>query len=385
MNESSVSGSSVYRGGRGMRWRIPSGARPALLVAGVASALLLGACRGEGRPNVEVIGGASASVSGADDPALNANSGARYSLSSQQDAALQAALDVRDLRLVINLAIDGRPVDWARVQSIYVEGKNQRRADGTVRSLAALATEPMPGAFPQGTSSTFDVMIRDALTGTGSAQGLSDHARREIVDRGALGILYGHSLTQLEAARGREASKAPDANTALDAAWAFAAGAPDSDGFRAYALMRLGEEREADFRLKGRLVEPLEAAFISAQEALARSDTAAFDRATSEARGLLNALFYLSTLRPALPLAGEPDAGDRQVLLAEGRASFAALQGRVRASAQASAAAVDEVYGRPATESFPPSLAASVYEAMNRAEVLRDLGIPAAVQVKSAQ
>ena len=360
-----------------------------LLGAVVASTLVVAGCRGEQRPNVEILGGASASVSGADDPALNANSGARYTLTTQQDAALQAALDVRDLRLIINLAIDGRPVEWDRATALYTQGKNQRRPDNSIRSLASLAVEPMPAAFPNaatvyGRDRFLDAMIRDGLAGTGRAQGLNDNARREIVDRGVQAVLYGRARQLLAQAQTRAAAKAPDAAAALDEAWATIAGAPDADGVRAYALLRTATEREADFKLNGRLVQPLEEAFIAAGAAIKQGDATAFAKAEADARGLLNAAIYLSSLRPARPLQNENDAPDRQVLLAEGWGAFQAIRAQVAAAAPNSAAAVEAAYARPAEQAFPSTEVARVYEALNDAAVLRALNIPAALQVRTA-
>lgn len=361
------------------------------LVAGavIASAVALAGCQGERRPNVEVLGGASVSVSGADDPALNANSGARYTQTTQQDLALQAALDVRDLRILVNPAIDGRPVDWARVTAIYTEGKNQRRADNTVRSLASLAASPMPAAFPNavpvyGREGFLDATIREALAGTGRAQGLDDNARRAIVDAGVQAILYGQTLERLAAARTRAVAQDATAAAALDEAWAFAAGAPDSDGAHAYALIRTASDREADFKLTGRIAKPLEEAFIAALGAIQKGDAAAAERAIVEARGLLNATMVLSTLRPAAPLQRASDAADRRVLLAEGRAAFMAVRAQVAAVSAGAASAVEAAYGRPAEQPFPADEVTRVYAALNEPAVVSALAVPAGLQVKTA-
>ncbi|MGE3857460.1 MAG: hypothetical protein AB7G21_10950 [Dehalococcoidia bacterium] len=365
------------------------GARWLLGGLAVASVLALAGCRGENRPNVEIIGGASASVSGADDPALNANSGARYTMTTQQDLALQASLDLRDLRIIINPALDGRPVEWERATALYAQGKNQRRADGTIRPLASLAAEPMPAAFPDaarvyGREGFLDAMIREGLSGTGRAQGLGDNARREIVDRGVQAVLYGQTLQQLALAQSRAATKDAGAAAALDAAWAFAAGAPDSEGARAYALIRTASEREADFKLTGRIAKPLEERFIAAREAIERGDGAAAERAIAEVRGTLNAVAVLSTLRPARPLSQETDAADRRVLLEEGRSAFAAIRAQVAAASADAAQAVEAAYDRPADQAFPPDQVSRVYAALNDPAVVRALAIPPALQVKTA-
>jgi len=372
-----------------MRRMHRAGVRRLLAGVAVASAVVLAGCQGESRPNVEIIGGASASVSGADDPALNANSGARYTLTTQQDLALQAGLDVRDLRIIINPALDGRPVEWERATALYAQGKNQRRADSTLRPLAALAVEAMPAAFPDaarvyGREGFLDAMIREGLSGTGRAQGLSDNARREIVDRGVQAVLYGQAMQQLALAQSRAAAKDATAAAALDQAWAFAAGAPDSDGFRAYALIRKATEREADFKLTGRIAQPLEERFIAALEAIQRGDTAAAERTIVEVRGTLNAVAVLSTLRPARPLQLEDDAADRGVLLVEGRTAFAAIRAQVTAASADAAKAIEAAYDRPADQPFPADEVTRVYAALNNPAVVQALAIPPALQAKTA-
>ena len=110
-----------------MVMRTTSRRTTSIVLALAAGAMLVAGCRGESRPNVEILGGASASISGADDPALNAAGRPRYRTSSQQDMALQMSLDLRDLRSIINLGIDGRPVEWGRARALYEQGKNQKR------------------------------------------------------------------------------------------------------------------------------------------------------------------------------------------------------------------------------------------------------------------
>lgn len=363
-------------------------ARRWIASAAIASAVVLSGCQGERRPNVEILGGASASVSGADDPALNANSGARYTLTTQQDLALQAALDVRDLRILINPALDGRPVDWARVTAIYAEGKNQRRPDNTVRSLASLATSPMPAAFPNvaqvyGREGFLDATIREALAGTGRAQGLDDNARRAIVDAGVQAILYGQTLERLAQARTRVVAKDATAAAALDEAWAFAAGAPDSDGARAYALIRTATDREVDFKLAGRIAKPIEESFIAALGAVQKGDAAAAERAIGEARGMLNATMVLSTLRPARPLQQASAVADRRVLLVEGRSAFQAIRAQVAAASAGAATSIEAAYGRNPDQAFPGDEVTRVYAALNEPSVVNALGIPAGLQVKT--
>jgi hypothetical protein len=375
---------AVTRTTRGLR-------RPTspLWLALAAGALLLSGCRGESRPNVTILGGSSASVSGADDPSLNAASAPRYRTSTQQDLALQAALDLRDLRSVINPAIDGRPVDWERARAIYERGKNQARPDGSLRSLASLADDEAQAAFPNGAAvygraGFLDGIIRDGLNGTGRAQGLSDDARRAIVDRGVQVVLYARGMRGLAVTKTKVEAKAPDAAASLDETWAMIAGAPDSEGLRSHGLLRTASDRETDFKITGRLAQPLEDAFIAGLASVQKGDAAAFTRQANDAVGLLNATFALTALRAAQRAEAATTAEARAVQLADGWASFQAIRAAVAAAREGAASPVEAALTRAAAEAFPASETATVTQALNDPAVRRALNIPDAIPLTAS-
>lgn len=372
-------------------------------VVALATALLSAACSGDGedRPQVDVIGGdktGSASVSvSASGPgpsggtATTPASGNRYATVSNVDVYFQMALDRRDILAALQPG-EGKPADWAKAREIYEKGKNQLRADGTARPLVSIPSDSVHAIFPNGAAvygrpDFINALIRDGLNGTGRAQGLPDDARRQVVDKGIQMLMYGKSLQELAAARTRVEQKNLDNNTgaphAVDEAWAAAAGSPDNNGNRPYALLQTARGREGNFKLEGKIAEPLEAAFVAALVASQKGDLAAFDKAHGEIKGLMNTIFYLASLRYVKSLEGATTETQRQVPLVEGWTFFQTIRPLVAQASANAAKAVEDAYNRPANAAFPVSVTTAVYQALNEPAVLQALGIPAALQVKT--
>ncbi|MGH2601796.1 MAG: hypothetical protein ACRDJ9_20730, partial [Dehalococcoidia bacterium] len=222
---------------------------------------------------------------------------------------------------------------------------------------------------------------------TGRAQGLSDDARRQIVDKGLQMILYGKALQELEAAKTRvqqgNTDNATGAPHAVDEAWAAIAGAPDPNGARAYGLLATASGREGNFGLTGQLRDPLEAAFVAMLTAAQNGDTAAFDSAYTEVKGYLNAIFYLGTLRYAKVLEGDTTEAQRQTHLAEGWTFFQTIRAAVAGASPSAAQTVESAYTRSPSQPFPASATEQVYAAMNEPAVIQALGIPASLVVRT--
>ena len=378
------------------------------------AALVLAACKGEDRPEVDVIGGngsASVSVSasgagpesaGGATPTASRTAAAgaggttpasgAYNPVSNVDSYFQMGLDLRDMRAVMASAAQGGSVDWAAVTAIYGNGKNQVAANGTTRSLASIPNDSVQAVFPNGSSvygrSNFiDLLIRDGLAGTRRAQGLPDDARRQIVDKGVQILMYGKALQELESAKTRVAAKNLDNATgaphAVDEAWGAIAGAADDKGERPYGLLATATGREGNFKLEGKLRAPLESAFVAALAASQKGDAAAFDKAHADIKGYLNATFYLGVLRYGRPLEGDTTEAQRQGHLAEGWAFWQTIRAAVAGASSSAAQVVEAAYTRPAAQAFPASETTRIYAALNEPAVLRALGVPAALQVKS--
>ena len=336
----------------------------------------------------------SVSASGADvaGPQPTQVPGSVYNVVSNVDVYFAIGLDMRDMRALLSAAAEGRQVDWAAVTALYEQGKNQRRADGTVRSLSALADSAVHGVFPNGASvygsPTFiDRMIRDGIAGTGRAAGLSENARRNIVDKGILMLAYGKAIQEMEAAKTRIADGNLDNNTgaphAVDEAYATVAGALDGSGIRSYSIFGTAVAREINFNLAGKVRNPMEAALTDALEAAQAGDAAAFDRAYASFEGYMNTAFYLSVLRYAKAVEIQTSAGAREGGLAEGWSYWQTIRATVAEASPAAAKTVEDAFAQSADREWPASLTTSIYAALNEPAVLTALGIPADVQVKT--
>ncbi|MGD9892327.1 MAG: hypothetical protein AB7R89_19625 [Dehalococcoidia bacterium] len=353
----------------------------------VAAVLLVAACGdGEDRPNVDVIGGSgsgSASVSG-EEPAVTL--GTTFVPATNQDINLAMGLDLRDIRAAMAPAARDEPADWAEAQAIYENGKNQIRADGTPRSLASIADAGVHAAFPNGAAvygrpDFIDGLIRDGLSGTGRASGMSDNARRQLVDKGIQMLMYSKAVQQIDLARSRVAAGAADAMAAIDEAWAVVVGAADPNGNRNNALLATAAAREEDFMLLGKLAGRIESTFVDAARDIEQGDTREFNESAEALKGRINGIFYLGTLRYATLLERDATAGNREMHLAEGWASFQAIRATVAAASPDAAQTIEAAFTRPASEAFPASLTKQVYDALNQPDVRRALGIQSELQV----
>ncbi len=365
------------------------------------TAAFLTACSGEDRPEVDIIvdgeggGSGSVSVSGADGPGIiptRIPGSATYQPVSNVDIYFAMGADLRDIRAVMQPATQGLPVDWAAAAAIYEQGKNQKRADGTLRSLASIANADVYAMFPNGaavygSADFINDIIRGGLTGTGRGAGLSDDVRRNIVDKGILMLMYGKALQELEAAKTRIAQGNRDDATgaphAVDEAWAAILGPKDNAGGYSAGLLGTAAGREANFGLQNKLAIPLETEFTKALDAARKGDATAFDAAQAQIKGYLNTIFYLGTLRYTTELMNDQTPQARQVHLAEGGTFFQAIRALVASASPTAAQTVQAAYSASPEAPFPTALRSSVYAAMNEPAVIAALGIPAGLVVTS--
>jgi hypothetical protein len=337
----------------------------------------------------------SVSASGADvaGPQPTQIPGAVYNVVSNVDTYFAIGLDMRDIRALVSPAAESRAVDWPAVQALYENGKNQKGADGTLRSLASMAVDPAVLAmFPNGASvygrpNFIDGMARDAIAGTGRSANVGANARRNIMDKTMAMIVYGKALQELEAARTRIAAGNLDNNTgaphAVDEAWASVAGALDGSGLRTYSLLGFATARELNFNFGGKIKNALEASFTDALKASQSGDAGAFDAAHARIKGYMNTIFYLSTLRYTKTVELQTGAAAREGGLAEGWAFWQPIRAIVAGASPSAAQTVESALSRPAAEAFPASLTTQVYAALNEPAVLSALNIPADLQVKT--
>jgi hypothetical protein len=365
----------------------------------ILGGLILAACGGEDRPNVDVIedgtpgGTGSVSASGVGPAPTRAPGATGYQPVSNVDAYFNQTLDLRDMRALMAPATMGQPVDWAAVRAIYEQGKNVVRTDGTLRGIKAFATDAaVLAAFPNGASvygqaDFLDAMIMEPLTGAGRAQGLSDNARRQLVDKGIQVIFYGKAMQEMDSAKSRVEMGNLDNNTgashAVDEAWGLLAGAPAADGSLPNGLLATAVGREGNFRLEGKLRNPLEDAMVAALKASQEGNRTAFNNAYAQVRGHLNAIFYLGALRYAKEIENDTTAENRAVHMAEGGTFYQAIRATVASGSSSAAQRVQAAYSRNPNEAFPAVETAAIYSALNEAPVLQALAIPAALVVRT--
>ena len=343
----------------------------AATVIAVGLTLLVAACTSEGpgedRPQgpggVEVLGGAgSVSVSGV----VEGYGAELYLPETDQSANLAAGADLRDIRAHLAKAVGDGEVDWAAVSAIYEDGAN--------------GPQPLATLGPAG----LVAIVRDAIVGEGRSAGISDNARRQIVDRGIQGqmFLLGHAALDDAEAR-MDAGDQAGATEAIDEAWAYVSGKRDANGAPNNGLLVTGTAREEDFLLQGRVARPLEASLFQAQLASQEGQVGRFEEQVHRSRAHLNTILYLSALRTARVLAGDTRAADREVHLAEGWGFFQPIRPMIEAVAPEAARLVEEAFSRDAEEEFPAALTEAVYAALNEPAVLAALGIPEAFQFAS--
>jgi hypothetical protein len=350
----------------------------AWLASSLASvALVLGACsdgKGEDRPSVDVIGGeGSVSVSGA----VEGYGDPLYFPATDQAMNHAIGSDLRDLRAIMSAAASGNTVDWAAATALYDNGKNQHQADGSLRSLASLATQAPSTAFPGAPTGFIDQTIRSGLTGTGRGAGLSDNARRQLVDKGVQVLMYGLAMDRLALADQRFFANGPNVVATIDEAWAILSGSRDETTQSPNSgLLATGIAREEDYKLLGRLSRPLESALLATAAAAERKDNDAFEREIGASRSYLNTIMYLSVLRYAKVLESDQRASDREFHLAEAWTFFQALKPVVSQGSMAGANAVEQSYSQSPETEFTRAQTQNIYGALNHPEVLKALGIP---------
>ena len=351
----------------------------------LAAALLLSACNGEDRPQVEVIGGGG-SVSVSDigpEPGFSnpAQGGDRYVVAANVDPYFAMGADLRDIRT----ALDKTPPDWAAATSIFESGKNQITASG-VRSLASIPNDDVHAVFPDGSSVFGRTDFINGLIRAGLASGrsapLSDEARRKLVENGIQMLLYGKAMQEFNAAKSRLESGQTNAVTPVDETWAIVAGPMEGPNYP-HALLHTADEREIEFRLQNMLIKPFEAAMIIAQQSAQKGDLLGFSQAYSEAVGYLNSIFYLSTLKAASNAQQATDVDARTIALADGWSYWQTIRAMVAAASPSAAQTVQDVFSRNAAEAFSETDTTAVYSALNDPAVLRALSIPAAIVVRT--
>lgn len=295
------------------------------------------------------------------------------------------SLDMRDINSLLSNAKSGEPVDWEEITSIYENGRNSVKGDGSMRTLHSLATSSSVLAeFPGDID--LEANVRTGLDGQWLGETVDDNARRNLVDKSNQAIIYGKVNQELTSARNQLAEgNTDDASGAphkVDEGWAFYVGLP-GDGSFPYSISATARKREGNFGLEGMVDAPLQQALATALEASRTGDLGAFDAAAAEARGYLNTIFYLATLRYGAIVFNDDNEVARKIHLAEGWAFFQPIHAAVASASSASASTVEEHFTRDAADTVPGADVVRLYAALNTDAVISALGIPAGVRVTS--
>lgn len=366
--------------------------RPVLILALALVIAVSVACGGEEEKRSGVIVSSDSTVTPTPSAATAQASG-EYRPLSDVDAHAKLALDIRDAAALMAPATKSQPVDWAAVKAVYEKGGNSLKEDGSARTLASLATsKDVLAQFPDGakvfgTASFLNANVRAGLEGIGRGAGISDNARRQLVEKGFSAILYGKVLQELDAARAKiqkgDLGNASGAPHNVDEAWAFYMGAKDNKGNYSYSLSSTAKKREKDFGLEGKLDSALQSSLSAAQKAAQAGDLAAFHKAKAQVQAQLNTIFYLASVKYAGQAASATEEGARQVVLAEGWAFFQTIRPSVASGSAEAASTIEAFYAGDASKPVSAEAAKQVVDALNSPAVLRALGIPRDMMVSA--
>ena len=112
------------------------------------------------------------------------------------------ALDMWDIANLLNAARKGDPVEWAAIASLYKNGLNTVKGDGSVRTRKSLVTsESVIAEFPGGADPKRN--IQTGLTAICLGETVDNPTRRHLINEGIQAVTYSKELLDLTAARVR--------------------------------------------------------------------------------------------------------------------------------------------------------------------------------------
>lgn len=317
--------------------RVGRMAVPAVLA--VMTTLVTGAC-GSDEDQSSDVPAAPSTAAGSVTPAADG-----YTPVSDVSPHAAIGRDAADIRALLEPAKSGGTVDWTAIGKIFAEGKSSKK-DGGLRALATLAPDD-----------PVTLMLRDAVSGAGTAGGASDAIRRQKVDKGITVILERKVLDELKAAiekaRDGKTEAATGAPHNVDEAWAFYTA--EGQGPASTAA-----KRAADFKKEGKVHEVVVAALTQAQTAAKAGDVSKLEAAIEDTEAALDYVFYLATFK-YLDTKGDP------VTRAEGETFYLGIQPEV------SKAAADS--DKTISGAFASGQAKAGRTALNSAAVLSVLGV----------
>ena len=211
---------------------------------------------------------------------------ATYTPTSDVSANAAIGKDVAAIRALVEPEGANAKPEFAAAEKIWSGGQNSTKSDGTKRTLAEWV-DKQPAAKG----------VSDALAGSGTAAGLSDEARVEIVDKGMIVSLRSHSLEEFDGAKEKLAAGELDPKEGaihnVDEVWAYY----DAEG---HGVGATAAKRAKDFGLdEHSLTNDVIAGIKAAQSAVTTKDAAALDAAAAQTRGAMNKIFALAVKKYA--------------------------------------------------------------------------------------
>jgi hypothetical protein len=370
----------------------------------LAGSMLLAACGGEDRPNVDVIedgtgatgGNASGSVSASGTGSASASASGTgggttlggagvfipaglapetegptegdgiFTPETNREIYQKISTDYQEIVARTNVVNEGQPLPAAEILLLYEAGMHTRIGTSS-RSLRGFAREGARASeFPESVafyeSATFlDTPVNDAIAGARSAENYTDAQRRQAIQKGLLRILYHWSLRYVQGAE-------ENLNEGwVEEAWAIYVGEPGDDGSYPNSLSALARSREGNFGREGTIDTPMREAMARAQQAAKADDEAAYLAAAEDIYSRFNAIFYLATVRYLGESVKSAEAGDTDaagVQLVEGLGFYQSIQPQVSAADPAADEAIVSFYtSDPA--SVTPEARDAALEALN--------------------
>jgi hypothetical protein len=255
------------------------------IAAAAASGLLLAGCGSDDDDDAAAKPVAASSAAAA----------STYTPTSDVSGNRAVGKDVAEIRELLEPQAAGAKPDFAAAARIWSKGKNSLKSDGTNRTLAGFVEEhPVFGH------------VNAALAGTGSAKGLSDEQRVEMIDKGMVVALKVHALHEFGGAKEKLEAGELDPNEGavhnVDEVWAYF----DAEG---HGVVATAAKRAKDFGLgEHELANDVIAAVEAARDAVEAKDAAALDAAAEDARGAMNRVFALAVKKYAVEATDDAKA-----------------------------------------------------------------------------
>lgn len=277
---------------------------------------------------------ASASPSGPASASASGPSGTIGAYQPLSDVSSHARV-VLDVCEINGLLPKDEPIDYTAVKTIYENGVNSVKGDGSIRTIAGFARTERDEAIWNdyvsyyGDPTWLDTFTMSAIDGTGAFAGEPDLVRRQGVQKGIQNqLMIAWAIHELVAAL----NKAADGNFDIDSGaphnwdegWAFYHGdAPDCGPYAT------ADKRGANFGTGSAVNEALAAAFTMGVEALAAGDEAAARAASEEIIRQITITYLQATIRYANKIdtaLAEGDTQSARVSQAEGWAFYRVIE-----------------------------------------------------------